>query len=99
MKKKINTSTRQKQLVEKILIENYAKCYKLAYSYVRNKSNVQDIVQEKEWFEIIRKTNCSDQAKQVITTKITGCETKKMLQSCCKIPMTYSRAHHLEPGK
>jgi len=103
MKKKVNTSTRQKQLVEKILIENYAKCYKLTYSYVRNESNVQDIVQdivqEKEWFEIIRKINCSDQAKQVITTKITGCGTKKILQSCCKTPMTYFRAHHLEPEK
>lgn len=43
MKMKANTYTRKKQIVEEKLIENYAKYYKLAYSYVRNESDAQDI--------------------------------------------------------
>lgn len=46
MKMKANTYTRKKQIVEEKLIENYAKYYKLAYSYVQNESDAQDIVQE-----------------------------------------------------
>lgn len=56
IKRKISTSTRQKQLVEEMLIENYAKYYKLAYSYVRNESDAQDIVQEGAYKAIL---NCS----------------------------------------
>ena len=33
-------------LVEKLLIDNYAKYYRLAFSYVRNEEDAMDIVQE-----------------------------------------------------
>ena len=33
-------------LVEKILIENYEKYYRLAFSYVHNEADAMDIVQE-----------------------------------------------------
>ncbi len=56
MKNDIYATDRQKQIVEEMLIENYAKYYKLAYSYVRNESDAQDIVQEGAYKAIL---NCS----------------------------------------
>ena len=56
MKMKANTYTTKKQIVEEMLIENYAKYYKLAYSYVRNESDAQDIVQEGAYKAIL---NCN----------------------------------------
>lgn len=55
MKSKTDISARQKQLVEEMLITNYAKYYKLAYSYVRNENDAQDIVQEGAYKAIL---NC-----------------------------------------
>ncbi len=56
MKNNIYATDSQKQIVEEMLIENYAKYYKLAYSYVRNESDAQDIVQEGAYKAIL---NCN----------------------------------------
>lgn len=44
IKKKQSSDT--ERIVEEKLIENYAKYYRLAYSYVNNETDAQDIVQE-----------------------------------------------------
>ncbi len=55
MKSSIHATDRQKQIVEEMLIENYARYYKLAYSYVQNEIDAQDIVQEGAYKAIL---NC-----------------------------------------
>lgn len=44
--KKTGTKFRTQEIVKGKLIENYEKYYRLAYSYVHNESDAQDIVQE-----------------------------------------------------
>lgn len=53
IKKKQSSDT--EQIVEEKLIENYAKYYRLAYSYVNNETDAQDIVQEGAYKAIL---NC-----------------------------------------
>lgn len=53
IKKKQSSDT--ERIVEEKLIENYAKYYRLAYSYVNNETDAQDIVQEGAYKAIL---NC-----------------------------------------
>lgn len=44
----------KEQIVEKILISNYEKYYRLAFSYVHNEADAQDIVQEGAYKAILK---------------------------------------------
>ncbi len=46
IQKEKSAAAKKEQLVEEMLIANYSKYYRLAYSYVRNEADAQDIVQE-----------------------------------------------------
>ncbi|MDO4941212.1 MAG: RNA polymerase sigma factor [Lachnospiraceae bacterium] len=54
------------ELISKAIMENYKKYYRLAYSYVRNAADAEDILQEAA-VSAIRKSNTLKNPKQVET--------------------------------
>lgn len=55
-------AARKEQLVEEMLIANYSKYYRLAYSYVRNEADAQDIVQEGAYKAILNSDSLREEA-------------------------------------